>query len=76
LATTDTRDHRYEGIFMRLVGAMRLAGATFSLVAWGKAEATGGANGATNAEKILGKWEATKGRISGKACYGGARHHE
>jgi uncharacterized protein (TIGR03066 family) len=48
---------------MRLVGAVPLTCATLLLVAGSTPEATGGAKGATNAEKILGKWEATKGEI-------------
>jgi uncharacterized protein (TIGR03066 family) len=48
---------------MKLVGAVAL-GLTFILATAGKTEAVGGEKkGATNAAKLLGKWEATKGKI-------------
>ncbi len=48
---------------MQLFGAVVL-GLTFILAAASKMEATGGEQqGATNAAKLLGKWEATKGEI-------------
>jgi len=48
---------------MKLFGAVVL-GLTFILAIAGKTEATGGdKKGATNAAKLLGKWEATKGEI-------------
>jgi uncharacterized protein (TIGR03066 family) len=49
---------------MRLVGAVVLVCSTFILAPAGKTEATGGEKkGVTNAAKLLGKWEATKGEI-------------
>jgi uncharacterized protein (TIGR03066 family) len=52
-----------KGILMKLVGAVAL-GLTFILATAGKTEATDGEKkGATNAAKLLGKWEATTGEI-------------
>jgi uncharacterized protein (TIGR03066 family) len=50
---------------MRFVGPAVLVCAAFFLAPASRPEATGGEKekGATNAEKILGKWEATKGEI-------------
>jgi uncharacterized protein (TIGR03066 family) len=51
---------------MRFVGALLLACATFFLVAGSEIAATGDEKpkkGPPNAEKIIGKWEVTKGEV-------------
>jgi uncharacterized protein (TIGR03066 family) len=50
-------------MLMRVLGPVLLACATFFLVPGNEATGGQGKKKATSAEKILGKWEATKGEI-------------